>query len=107
MEVTMRFLVKASTPTEGGNVLMKKGKFGETIQGILSDLKPEAVYFTADGGKRTAYLVMDLPDASHLPRVAEPFFLAFNGTVEFYPIMSPEDLMKAGPHIENAVKKYS
>ena len=103
----MRFLVKAATPTEGGNVLMKKGKFGETIQSILADLKPEAVYFTAEGGKRTAFLVVDLPDASHLPRVAEPFFLAFNATVEFHPTMIPEDLMKAGPDIENAVKKYS
>lgn len=103
----MRFLVKASTPTEGGNVLMKKGKFGETIQGILSDLKPEAVYFIAENGKRTAFLIVDLPDASHMPRVAEPFFLAFNGTVEFYPAMTSEDLMKAGPDIERAVKKYS
>lgn len=103
----MRFLVKATTPTESGNALMKKGKFAETIQGILGDLKPEAVYFVADGGKRTAYLVVDLPDASHLPRVAEPFFLAFNATVEFHPAMTAEDLAKAGPDIESAVKKYS
>ena len=80
----MRFLVKATTPTESGNVLIKQGKFAETIQGILGDLKPEAVYFVAEGGKRTVLLVIDLPDASHLPRVAEPFFLAFNATVEFY-----------------------
>ncbi len=103
----MRFLVKAVTPTESGNALIKKGKLGEIIQGILGELKPEAVYFTAEGGKRTIYLVVDLPDASHLPRVAEPFFLAFNATVEFHPTMTPEDLMKAGPDIENAVKKYS
>ena len=103
----MRFLVKAATPTEGGNALIKKGKLAETIQGILAELKPEAVYFTAESGKRTIYLVIDLPDASHLPRVAEPFFLAFNGTVEFHAAMTPEDLMKAGPDIERAAKKYS
>jgi hypothetical protein len=107
MEVTMRFLVKAVTSTEAGNALVKKGKIGEIIQGILAELKPEAVYFTAENGKRTIYFVVDLPDASHLPRVAEPFFLSFNATVEFHPTMTPEDLMKAGPDIENAAKKYS
>jgi hypothetical protein len=103
----MRFLVKAVTPVESGNALIKKGKIGETIQGILGELKPEAVYFTAEGGKRTIYLVVDLPDASHLPRIAEPFFLTFNATVEFHPTMTPEDLVKAGPDIERAAKKYS
>jgi hypothetical protein len=107
MEVTMRLLVKAATPNETANALVKSGKLGETMQGILGELKPEAVYFTAEGGKRTIYLVVNLPDASHLPRVAEPFFLAFNATVEFHPTMTPEDLMKAGPDIENAAKKYS
>ena len=103
----MRFLVKAATTVESGNALIKKGKLSETIQGILAELKPEAVYFTAEGGKRTIYFVVDLPDASHLPRIAEPFFLSFNATVEFHATMTPEDLMNAGPHIENAVKKYS
>src|SRR5574341_497597 len=107
MEVTMRFLVKAAMPTEGGNALIKKGKLGETIHAILDELKPEAVYFTAESGKRTIYFVIALPDASHLPRVAEPFFLAFNATVEFHPTMTPEDLMKAGPDIERAAKNYS
>jgi hypothetical protein len=30
-----------------------------------------------------------------------------NASVEFHPVMVPEDLMKAGPDIEQAVKKYS
>jgi len=42
-----------------------------------------------------------------MPRVAEPFFLTFNATVEFHPIMTPEDLAQAGPAIEQAAKKYS
>ena len=65
------------------------------------------IFVMCFAGLMTIYLVIDLPDASHLPRVAEPFFLAFNGTVEFHPTMSPEDLMKAGPDIERAVKKYA
>jgi len=38
--------------------------------------------------------------------VAEPWFLAFNAQVEFHPAMNLEDLKKATPGIEKAVKKY-
>ena len=44
----MRFLVKVSIPVEAGNAAVKAGKLGSTIQSILADLKPEAVYFTDD-----------------------------------------------------------
>jgi hypothetical protein len=39
--------------------------------------------------------------------VAEPFFLALNASVEIHPAMTLEDVMKAGPQIENTVKKYA
>jgi hypothetical protein len=51
--------------------------------------------------------VVDPKDPSQLPIVAEPFFLAFNASVEVFPAMTLEDLMKAGPHIESAIKKYA
>ena len=41
-----------------------------------------------------------------MPAVAEPWFLGFNASVEFHPAMVPEDLEKAGPAIEQAVKNY-
>ena len=46
-------------------------------------------------------------NASQIPVAAEPLFLALNASVEFHPAMIAEDLMKAGPGIEDAVKKYS
>jgi hypothetical protein len=46
-------------------------------------------------------------DASQIPAIAEPWFLAFNANVEIQPVMVPDDLMKAGPAIEQAVKKYT
>lgn len=46
----MRFLVKVSIPVEAGNAAAKAGKLGATIQSIIADLKPEAVYFTDDNG---------------------------------------------------------
>jgi hypothetical protein len=47
-----------------------------------------------------------MDDASQMPALAEPWFLAFNASVEVLPVMASEDLGRAGPAIENAVKKY-
>ena len=103
----MRFLVKVSIPVEAGNAAAKAGKLGATIQSILADLKPEAVYFTDDNGQRTGFLFIEMQDASQIPAIAEPWFLAFNASVEIHPVMVPDDLAKAGGSIEAAVKKYS
>ncbi len=102
----MRFLIKASWEVEAGNALARKGTLGTTVQSILADLKPEAAYFLAENGKRTAFLIVDMQDASQLPAVAEPWFLAANATIEATPVMLAEDLERAGPAIEQAVKKY-
>jgi hypothetical protein len=103
----MRFLVKASWTVEAGNARAREGKLGGTVQAILDELKPEAVYFTAEDGKRTANLIVDLNDVSEIPRIAEPWFLAFDAQVAFHPTMRPEDLEKAGAHIDAAVAKYA
>jgi hypothetical protein len=102
----MRFLVKVNIPVEAGNRAAKAGTLGTAIQTILADLKPEAVYFTDDHGQRTALLFLDMQDASQIPAIAEPWFLAFNASIEIHPVMVPEDLSRAGSAIEGAVKKY-
>ena len=103
----MRFLVKVNIPVEAGNAAAKAGKLGATIQSILSDLKPEAAYFLDDAGQRSGFLFLDMPDASHIPAIAEPWFLAFNASIEIQPVMVPDDLARASGAIEAAVKKYS
>ena len=102
----MRFLVKVNIPVEAGNEAARAGKLGTTIQSILGDLKPEAVYFTDNNGQRTAFLFLEMRDASQIPAIAEPWFLAFNANIEIHPVMVPDDLAKAGSAIEAAVKKY-
>jgi hypothetical protein len=102
----MRVMLKASMSVEVGNNAIRTGKLPESIQSILEEQKPEAAYFIAEGGKRTAVLFLDIQDASHLPGLAEPWFLAFNATVEVTPAMTIQDLAKAGPSIERTVKKY-
>jgi len=103
----MRFLIKVSIPVEAGNKLVREGTLGETIGRVLNHLKPEAAYFTADGGKRTGFIVADIKDPHQIPSIAEPWFLAFNASVEFHPAMTPEDLQKAGPDLASAAKTYS
>ncbi len=102
----MRFIVKARMDVEAANALATAGKLGSTIQSILEELKPEAAYFVADEGQRTAILVINMEDASQIPAIAEPWFLAFNADIEATPAMVAEDLEKAGPAIEQAVKKF-
>ena len=102
----MRMLFKVSMDVESGNAAVKKGTLGPTIQSILEEMKPEAAYFCEDDGKRTGFIFVDVASESDIPRLAEPWFLAFNAHLELHPAMTPEDLGKAGPAIEAAAKKY-
>ena len=103
----MRTLLKVTIPIETGNARIKDGSLPKIIQSILSELKPEAAYFTEINGERTGFIVVDVKEPSDIPAVAEPWFLAFNAAVEFHPAMKPEDLQKAAPAIEKAVRNYS
>ena len=104
----MRVMLKASFPVERGNATIKDGSLPKKIQAILNELKPEAAYFsTNEQGQRTAYLFLDLADPSKMVNAAEPFFLAFDASVEMSPAMTIEDLAKGGPAMAEAVKKYA
>jgi hypothetical protein len=47
-----------------------------------------------------------MKETSQIPAVAEPFFLAFNARVTFFPVMNAEDLASAAPGIEKAVMEH-
>ena len=102
----MRVMIKAIFPVESFNKAITDGSLGDIFGSILGDLKPEATYFGLQEGARTAFGVVDVTDSSELPRLVEPFFLAFNASVECFPVMVPEDLMNAGSAIGAAVQKY-
>jgi hypothetical protein len=92
---------------KAGNQMAKDGTLGKRIGAILEEQKPEAVYFGLEDGMRTAFVVININDASEIPGIAEPWFLACDASAEAIPVMTPEDLMKAGPAIADAVKKYA
>lgn len=102
----MRMLLKVNFPTPEGNEAIKSGAIPNTLKQILDEINPEAAYFAEDNGERTAFLFVDLAEPSDLPRVAEPFFHAFNARLTARPAMTLDDLAKAGPAIERAVKNY-
>jgi hypothetical protein len=103
----MRMLLRVSIPVENGNAAAKAGTLGSTIERILADLKPEAVYFYADDdGSRAGSIVFDLQDPSHIPAVAEPWFMAFNAKISLRPVMNPQDLGKAGPTIGKIAQQF-
>ncbi len=103
----MRMLLKASIPVEAGNAVIKNETLGSTIGSILEDAKPEAAYFAEDNGVRTGFIFVDVASESDIPRLAEPWFLAFNASVELHPCMTGEDLQNAGPAIEAVIKKFA
>ena len=84
---------------------MRDGSAGRKLKSILDELKPEAAYFTDHNGQRSAVLIVNMADASQIPALAEPWFLAFNASVEFKAAMTPEDLGKAG--LEELGKKWA
>jgi hypothetical protein len=100
----MRSLIHVKLPHEPFNTAVRKGTAGDTIQRILAEMKPEAVYFTEYEGRRGTIIIVDVADPSKVPALAEPWFLSFNADVEFHIVMSPEDLGRAG--LETMGKKW-
>ena len=101
----MKIMLNVIVPHEPFNTLVEKGKAGEILGKIEAELKPEAVYFTEQNGKRSGIYIVNLNQASDIPKLAEPFFLNFNADCQLRLVMSPADLMKSG--IDQIGKKWA
>jgi len=89
-------LMNVTIPHEPFNTAVKDGTAGEKINKILEAIKPEAVYFTEQHGKRGAVVIVDLPADKKAPALAGPWCLTFNADVEIRIAMTPEDLKHSG-----------
>jgi len=102
----MRIMLRVTWDVGAGNALARAGKLGQTVGSIIEEQKPETAFFYSERGKRAGILIVDLENASQIPALAEPWFLACNAEVEILPVMKPEDLAEAEPAIKKAVQRY-
>ena len=102
----MRMLLRATIPTDAGNASLKDGSMKETLDSILGDANPEAVYFYIENGRRTCMMIFEMNDVSQLPAVVEPWFLSMGADITLVPVMNGEDFEKAGPSLGATIQKY-
>jgi hypothetical protein len=90
----MRMMLKATIPVDAGNAAIKSGALAAAMQKTTELLKPEAAYFLAQDGQRSALFFFDMKDASQIPVIAEPLFMSMNASLTITPVMNAEELQK-------------
>ena len=90
----MRMMLKVTIPVDAGNKAIKDGTLARTMQSTSDRLKPEAAYFLAEDGKRTALFFFNMQDVSQIPVIAEPLFMGMHASITMLPVMNAEDLQK-------------
>jgi hypothetical protein len=102
----MRVMVTFSIQPEKGDALIKDGSVGEILQSIVEDINPEAMYFTSVEGTRGGVCVINVDDASQIPAKMEPLLLGLGATIQMQPVMTTEDLGRAGESMQQVAQKY-
>jgi hypothetical protein len=91
----MRFVVRATIPTEAGNKMVNDPAFLQRLEDYIKNTKAEGAYFFESGGDRTMTFIIDMQCADQIPSLAEPLFQDLGARVEFHPVMVLDDLKKA------------
>lgn len=100
----MKMLMHVKIPHAKFNAAVKDGTVGATMQRIIEEAKPEAVYFSEYNGHRGVIMIVNIETPSKVPSFSEPWFLNFEADVEFHVVMSPGELAQAG--LEGLAKKW-
>ena len=88
----MRTMLRISMDVEASNKAVKEGLIQKLVTQTTELIKPEATYFTADHGRRTAYFFFDMKEASLMPQISEPWFTQTNAFIDYQPVMNTEEL---------------
>jgi hypothetical protein len=81
-------------PTEHGNKMLQDPNFPKKLEGLLNQIKPEAVYFAPVEGERGIYMIVNLPNADMIAGIVEPLWMTFNCKLDLTPVMELSDLQK-------------
>ena len=87
----MRMMLQVHIDAVDGSEALTSGEMQQAIGAFGERFKPEATYFTVDGGMRAAFFVFDMKDANEMPAIAEKFF-ALGAEVQLAPVMTADDL---------------
>lgn len=90
----MRTLLRIHMQGDVANQAIQDRTLPTTLEELLDRVRPEASYFFADHGKRSAFIVFDLEDPSQIPVLSEPLFSRLGAEVEYTPVMNGDDLRK-------------
>ena len=101
----MRFMITCRIPVEKRNQSAKAASLHSTIHSIMEELKPEAAYFSEIEGARSAYIVVNMDDASQISAIAQTLFLGLGATIQVHRVMVPEEMSQATLAIEQAAQK--
>jgi hypothetical protein len=93
----MRVLARITGPTERGNSAITDGTNARLIQEMAQRWNPEAVYFATIDGRRGAYVVFELPQASDIPAFCEPLYQGLHAEIDISPVMTMQDLQAGLP----------
>ncbi|MGW0779013.1 hypothetical protein ACWD01_36710 [Streptomyces sp. NPDC002835] len=88
----MRTMLMCQMDTEKASAVIKANRMDEVLGSFLERVKPEAAYFGALDGMRTAFFVLDLEHPSQLPAVCEPLFIELNAKITMFPVMNADDV---------------
>ena len=90
----MRMMMTVQVPNEAGSRAINDGTLPKVLGELHDRLRPEATYFFATDGHRTAQFVFDMKDSSEIPPLAEPLFQQLNAAVTLLPVMNLDELQK-------------
>jgi hypothetical protein len=90
----MRTMLRCSFDVTAANNAFKNGSAPALLEKLMVLTKPEAAYFTADGGTRTIYIFFDMKDPSEMPSIGELMWNGFGGKVEVQPVMNHDELQR-------------
>ena len=71
---SMRFLIRARTPTDSGNKVVSDPNFLTKLEEYMNKVKPEAAYFMPIDGQRAGAFIVNVESNEQLPAMVEPLF---------------------------------
>ena len=102
----MRFLIRATIPTEAGNMMVQDPNFLRKLEEYINKVNAEAAYFFEANGNRVASFIVEIESADQITVLAEPLFSGMGAHVELHPVMSLDDLKEGIPQAVVEVNSY-